>query len=373
GRIKHHLKHNLWRREAAVLLVGYQAQGTLGRRLQDGAEEVRIHGEPVKVRAEIETISGFSAHADQAGLLKWLRRFRHLGHVFVTHGEAESAQGFAELLERELNVPVVVPRLDESFELKGAQAVSTWDTHYREFAIAEDFSGVCQVVRQAEIKFRGAFGLASRRFKVRNTIYTAFNLGDARQFFAKAALARLAHKGAVDWAALSHLPPQADWEGELAQLTGEEPWQVVEREVFQPLHMNRSGYFFLHQLPAWAASGYTTGQDGRLVENIFALGGSKPQLFSGAPDLTRFWQQLSGGEFLPLEVVRELLAPYWDDKLGVYKIPGQAPGVQVFFGGTLEEPLSLVVLSNGEGGGEHAFGQLAALGKVGLGSGSSAR
>lgn len=145
GRIKHHLKHNLWRRQATVLLVGYQAQGTLGRRLQDGATDVRIHGEMVNVAATIETISGFSAHADQGALLHWLRRFRHIGRVFVTHGEAESCHGFADIIRQELQVPTIVPRLDESFELQGAQCVSTWDSTYQDFSVPETFSGVLQV------------------------------------------------------------------------------------------------------------------------------------------------------------------------------------------------------------------------------------
>jgi len=367
GRIKHHLKHNLWRPQAAVLLVGYQAEGTLGRRLQDGAEEVRIHGEQVKVRAEIATISGFSAHADQAGLLSWLRRFRHLGHVFVTHGEKESAEGFAELIEGELKVPVVVPRLDESYELKGTQAVSTWDTHYRSFSVEEDFSGVCQVVQGAEVQFRGAYGLAQRRFKIPNSIFTAFNLGSARQFFARLALVRLGHEAALVSA------PAGDWEQQLAEVTGQAPWEVVQREVLQPAQLRSSGYFYLDQLPVWAASGYTTTSAGRLVENIYALAGAeeKPELFASAPDLARLWQLLAAGEFLPLEEVRRLLAPYRAKRPGAYRIEGQAPGVRALFGGTLEEPLTVVVLSNGEQGALHAFEQLLALGKAGEASGST--
>jgi len=364
GRIKHHLKHNLWRPQASVLLVGYQAEGTLGRRLQDGAEEVRIHGEQVKVRAEIESISGFSAHADQAGLLAWLRRFRHIGQVFVTHGEQESAAGFAELISRELNVPVVVPQLDESFELRGTRALSTWDTHYQGFTVAEDFSGVCQVAKENEVQYRGAFGLANRRFKVRNNSFTAFNLGSARQFFARAALARLAQAARAESSLLKELPLDTDWEGELARLTGEVPEEVIRREVLQPLQLGRSGYFRLDELPAWAASGYTVTAEGRVVENIYALA-RKAQLFASAPDLVRLWQQLAQGEFLPRQVVQELLAPYYDAKLGVFKIEGKGPGVQVAFGGTLDGPLAAVVLSNGEGGALHAFAQLVVLGKVG--------
>ncbi|KYH33219.1 MBL fold metallo-hydrolase RNA specificity domain-containing protein [Neomoorella mulderi] len=111
GRIKHHLKHNLWRPESTVLLVGYQAAGTLGRRLLDGEKRVRIHGEEIAVRAEIVSLDGFSAHADQAGLLKWLKSFaRPPRKVFITHGEEEAARDFASLVTAELGLATEVPQ-----------------------------------------------------------------------------------------------------------------------------------------------------------------------------------------------------------------------------------------------------------------------
>ncbi len=111
GRIKHHLKHNLWRPEATILLVGYQAAGTLGRRLLEGEKRVRIHGEEVAVRAKIINLDGFSAHADQAGLLKWLQSFTSPPRrVFVTHGEEEAARELARLINTNLGLAAEVPR-----------------------------------------------------------------------------------------------------------------------------------------------------------------------------------------------------------------------------------------------------------------------
>lgn len=118
GRIKHHLKHNLWRPECTVLLVGYQAEGTLGRRLLDGAKEVTIHGEEVAVRARIEQLDGFSAHADQEGLVVWARSFRQRPRqVFLTHGEEEALAALRQRLETELGLTTVVPRWQEEFAL----------------------------------------------------------------------------------------------------------------------------------------------------------------------------------------------------------------------------------------------------------------
>jgi metallo-beta-lactamase family protein len=109
GRIKHHLRWNLPRSACAVLITGFQAEGTLGRRLVDGARNVRIFNDDIAVRASIHTIGGLSAHADRDGLLAWLRGFaRAPGRTFVVHGERETSLGFAEEVTRALGWTSVV-------------------------------------------------------------------------------------------------------------------------------------------------------------------------------------------------------------------------------------------------------------------------
>jgi metallo-beta-lactamase family protein len=113
GRVRHHLKHNLWRRESSVVFVGYAAKRTLARQIVDGAEEVQIFGEPVHVRASVHTINGFSAHADQAELLAWHRQ-TGAERTFLVHGEEETMSRFAAELG---TTRVEMPELHEEFEL----------------------------------------------------------------------------------------------------------------------------------------------------------------------------------------------------------------------------------------------------------------
>lgn len=100
GRILHHFKHNLWRPESHVIIVGYQARGSLGRRLVDGHDYVRIHHETIKVRARVHTVGGLSAHADQADLIRWYEGFGNRPPVCLVHGEADAAEAFSERLDR---------------------------------------------------------------------------------------------------------------------------------------------------------------------------------------------------------------------------------------------------------------------------------
>jgi len=118
GRIKHHLKHNLWRSESTVLFVGYQAEGTLGRRILDGEKKVRIHGEEVAVKADIEVIDGYSAHADQKGLVDWLRNFQKKPEVvFLVHGEGDALETLQRVISAECGMNVKIPGYGEIYDL----------------------------------------------------------------------------------------------------------------------------------------------------------------------------------------------------------------------------------------------------------------
>jgi metallo-beta-lactamase family protein len=117
GRVSHHLKHNLWRRECSIVFVGFQAEGTLGREIVDRARKVEILGEPIAVRAAIHTIGGFSAHADRDELLDWLRALTTKPQVFVVHGEEQTALDFAETVGAVLGLGVTVPKPGEGFDI----------------------------------------------------------------------------------------------------------------------------------------------------------------------------------------------------------------------------------------------------------------
>ena len=117
GRIRHHLKHNLWLPEAHVVIVGFMAQGTLGRRLLDGEKRVRIFGEEIAVKAHIDEITGLSAHADQAQLLAWASHFQPPRLTILIHGELNSALTLEKLLEDKLHFTVVVAEPLEIFDL----------------------------------------------------------------------------------------------------------------------------------------------------------------------------------------------------------------------------------------------------------------
>ena len=118
GRIQHHLKHNLYDSRNTVVFTGYQAEGTLGRKILSGAKQVTILGERIAVRARIEKLSGISGHADKNGLLKWISEFSPAPKkVFVMHGESKVSAGFAQLLSSQRGLDATAPHFKESFEL----------------------------------------------------------------------------------------------------------------------------------------------------------------------------------------------------------------------------------------------------------------
>ena len=125
GRIRHHLKHNLWDSRNSIVFVGYQAEGTLGRMLIDGAKEVKLFGEPVMVAAEIYNLQGFSGHADQQGLLDWLGGFKTPPkEIFIVHGEEQSKNDFAAKIKEVYGYEPTVIHSNSEFDLPSGTCLS---------------------------------------------------------------------------------------------------------------------------------------------------------------------------------------------------------------------------------------------------------
>lgn len=118
GRIRHHLKYNLWKKSNSIVFVGYQAEGTLGRMLKDGIKSVKLLGDKIAVEAEIHSVEGFSGHTDQKGLIDWMRGFKKLPkNVFIVHGENESSLGLSQAIEKHFNIKSVIPSMNSAYEL----------------------------------------------------------------------------------------------------------------------------------------------------------------------------------------------------------------------------------------------------------------
>lgn len=120
GRIKHHLKHNLYRPECTVLFVGYQATGTLGEKIQTGADVVKIFGEEIAVRAEIQYLDAFSGHADRDGLLEFIDKMQDKPkNIFINHGEFISQQVLKNYIAEKFNIPVTIPNYEDTYTIDG--------------------------------------------------------------------------------------------------------------------------------------------------------------------------------------------------------------------------------------------------------------
>jgi len=151
GRIIHHLKHGLWKPNTDLIFVGYQARGTLGRLLVDGAKKIKLFGEEISVKAKINTINGFSAHADQDDLLKWSDYFQSNPTFIITHGEEEIAEAFGRILEKRGRA-VMVPQLGDSIELvKKEKKVCVSEVPAVESSVIQEISSKVKSLQEKKV------------------------------------------------------------------------------------------------------------------------------------------------------------------------------------------------------------------------------
>ncbi len=117
GRIRHHLKHNLWKTTTTIIFIGYQGEGTLGRKILDGEESVEIMDETIKVSSKILRVEGFSGHADEAQLLNWLSSIKKVKKVYLNHGESTAVEALSLAIRTKLELDVHAPAAGEVVEL----------------------------------------------------------------------------------------------------------------------------------------------------------------------------------------------------------------------------------------------------------------
>ena len=141
GRIKHHLKHNIWNPKSTILFVGYQAPGTLGRRIVDGEKKVKILGEEFAVKARVEYIEGYSGHADQEWLLNFVYSFttRMPKHIFLVHGEPHSQETLKQKIEETTNIGVTIPKYGEEYTFTPTLRSDRKGNDVKDFVLLLDF------------------------------------------------------------------------------------------------------------------------------------------------------------------------------------------------------------------------------------------
>ncbi len=182
GRIKYHLMNNLYMPHSSVIFVGYQAEGTLGRRIVDGAKQVKIFGEDVSVQARIVTLGGFSAHADKNGLLDWLSNIKNPKlKVFVVHGEEEAANSLADAIKTKFGFITYVPGWGEIVD------VNTMRSEVAEYGHTTSFTTIdleIDSLQRSVQSFLEQFKLAKEKNKIRDLKKLEEDINDAREMLA---------------------------------------------------------------------------------------------------------------------------------------------------------------------------------------------
>lgn len=179
GRIKYHLLNNLFRPASSVIFVGYQAEGTLGRRILDGAKQVKIYGEDVAVNAKIHTLGGFSAHADRDGLIEWMGGIKNPDcKVFVVHGEEEASKNFSNLIKEKFGLKTYIPAWGEIIDVK------TMKSSFAQYGEAESLVSiddeVSSVIEYVE-KLSALYKAAKSENRIKNVKKLEEDLKDAKE------------------------------------------------------------------------------------------------------------------------------------------------------------------------------------------------